>query len=90
MRRNQPASHHGSCGPEYFAHRAKNGNVYDHIVMKWSCVADDVRNGKAGKLPNDVLANNSAPATGGTFKNTADELDGFVNLPDGSAEELPF
>jgi len=70
--------------------KAKNGNVYDHIVMKWSCVADDVRNGKAGKLPNDVLANNSAPATGGTFKNNADDLDGFVNLPDGSAEELPF
>ena len=31
------------------------GTVYDHTRMKWSCVADDVRQGKAGKLPNDKL-----------------------------------
>lgn len=33
-----------------------NGNVYDHTKLRWTCVADDVRNGKAGKLPPDKLA----------------------------------
>lgn len=77
--------------------RAKRPNengeypIFTNTQMLYSCVADDVRHGKAGKLPNDVLIKDSAPAaTGGTFKNNADELDGFVNLPDGSAEELPF
>jgi hypothetical protein len=66
---------------------AKNGNVYDHIVMKWSCVADDVRNGKAGKLPNDKLVTgSSAPAS----KTSGESMDGFLSIPDGCDEELPF
>ena len=32
-----------------------NGNVYDHTKFKWSCVADDVRNGRPGKMPKDKL-----------------------------------
>ena len=65
-----------------------NGNVYDHIVMKWSCVADDVRNGKAGKLPNDKLVTgSSAPAAP---KTSGDSMDGFLSIPDGMDEELPF
>ena len=65
----------------------KNGNVYDHIVMKWTCVAEDVRNGKAGRLPNDKLI-----GTGRTASKTssASEMDGFLSIPEGAEEELPF
>jgi hypothetical protein len=72
--------------PHFRCQTAKNGNVYDHIVMKWSCVADDVRNGKAGKLPNDKLVTgSSAPA-----KTSGESMDGFLSIPDGMDEELPF
>ena len=66
----------------------KNGNVYDHIVMKWTCVAEDVRNGKAGRLPNDKLI----IRTGRTASKTssASEMDGFLSIPEGAEEELPF
>lgn len=30
-----------------------NGNVYDHTKLRWTCVADDVRNGKPGQMPKD-------------------------------------
>ena len=63
-----------------------NGNVYDHTKMRYTCVAEDVRQGKAGKLPNDkLIGTTSRPAAA-----SASEMDGFVNLPDGSDEELPF
>lgn len=65
-----------------------NGNVYDHIKMKYSCVAEDVRQGKAGRLPNDVLAGSKSNRPAATSNNA--ELDGFVNLPEGAEEELPF
>lgn len=32
-----------------------NGNIYDHTKLRWTCVADDIRNGKTGKMPNDKL-----------------------------------
>lgn len=61
----------------------KNGTIYDHTEMKYSCVADDVRNGKAGRLPNDSLVKTSgAPAA------SAPSVDDFVNNV--SEEELPF
>ena len=41
-----------------------NGNVYTHTRMKWTAVADDVRNGKAGKLPADKKAKGSGGASG--------------------------
>ena len=63
-----------------------NGNVYDHTKMRYTCVAEDVRQGKAGKLPKDKLVGTTnRPAAA-----SASEMDGFVNLPDGSEEELPF
>ena len=50
-------------------------------------VADDVRNGKAGKLPNDKLVTgSSAPAA----KTSGESMDGFLSIPDGMDEELPF
>lgn len=60
-----------------------NGEIYNHTRMKWTCVADDVRGGHAGRLPNDKLI-------------TADlspkpSPDGFLAIPEGvTDEELPF
>ena len=74
-------------GKFHIEQTAKNGNVYDHTKMKWSCVADDVRNGKAGRLPNDKLI-----GTGRTASKTSStsEMDGFLSIPEGCEEELPF
>lgn len=61
-----------------------NGNVYDHTRLKFTCVAEDVRQGKAGKLPKDKLLNtnpNNVPSA---------DADGFMNIPDGIDEEVPF
>lgn len=70
-------------GGKFHNHQSEyNGNVYDHIQMKWTCPADDVRNGKAGKMPKDKLVANSQPA--------AKTPDGFMDIPDGAEDELPF
>ena len=61
-----------------------SGNVYDHTRLRWTCVADDVRNGKAGKMPNDKLV--SRPAGGGL-----DGLDGeLFDIPEDSDDGIPF
>lgn len=60
------------------------GTVYDHTRFRFSCVADDVRNGKAGKLPNDKLISGKGTKASGL----ADT--GFMTIPDDAAEELPF
>lgn len=39
-----------------------NGNVYDHTKLRWTCVAEDVRNNKAGKMPPDKLADSHIPS----------------------------
>lgn len=71
-------------GGKFHNHQSEyNGNVYDHIQMKWTCPADDVRNGKAGKMPKDKLIASSQP----TVKQTPD---GFMDIPDGAEDELPF
>lgn len=63
-----------------------NGNVYNHTRMKWSCVADDVRKGKAGRLPNDKLVDSSGTSGNGS---SADSYasGGFSNSDD---DEIPF
>ena len=63
-----------------------NGNIYDHTRMKWSCVADDVRKGKAGRLPNDKLVDSSGTSGNGS---SADSYasGGFSNSDD---DEIPF
>lgn len=63
-----------------------NGNVYDHTVLAWTCVADDVRNGKAGKLPNDKLIT-SSPAAAPAIKT---DSDGFMQVADSVDEEVPW
>ena len=68
----------------------KDGNIYDHIVMKWTCIADDVRNNRAGKLPNDKLIGTGARASRASSSASTDS-DGFMDIPDGTVdEELPF
>ena len=62
-----------------------NGKVYNHTKMRWTCVADDVRNDKAGTLPQDKLI---APGSGsGASRPDAND---FIKVPDGTEEELPF
>ena len=63
-----------------------NGNVYNHTRMKWSCVADDVRNGKAGRLPNDKLVTPSASNASGSA------MDSYANsgFSSDSDDEIPF
>ena len=51
--------------------------------MKWTCVADDVRNNKAGRMPEDKLI-----TTGFSPKFSADD---FISIPEGvTDDELPF
>lgn len=61
-----------------------NGNIYDHCRLYWTCIAEDVRQGKAGKLPNDKLIKDAGKSS------SAESLDDFVNVPEGTEDELPF
>lgn len=65
------------------------GTVYDHTQLKWTCVAADVRNGKAGKLPNDRLINGTNATRSGSATQQTDE-NGFLEVPEGMDAELPF
>ena len=64
----------------------KDGRVFDHIVMKWSRTAEDIRSGRPIRLPNDILKTGTAS---GTASVTADS-DGFMEIPEGADDELPF
>ena len=61
-----------------------NGNVYDHTRLRFTCVADAVREGKYGKLPNDKLVS-SAPR-----QPVAGAPTDFMAIPEGSEEEVPW
>lgn len=63
-----------------------NGNIYDHTRMKWTCVADDVRKGKAGRLPNDKLVDSSGTSGNGSSADSY-AAGGFSNSDD---DEIPF
>ena len=62
-----------------------NGKIYDHTRMKWTCIAGDVRNGKAGRLPNDKLIAESSGGNSSAADSYANS--GFSGADD---EELPF
>lgn len=66
-----------------------NGKVYDHTRMKWTCVAEDVRKGKAGRLPNDKFPDNWNPNATGNSGSATDSYvnSGFSNSDD---DEIPF
>ena len=57
--------------------REFNGQIYDSTKLRWTCVADDVREGKAGKMPNDKLVKTDAGK-------------GFVPVDENADEDLPF
>lgn len=56
-----------------------NGKVYSHTRMKWTCTADAVRQGKAGRMPNDKLIERKPADT---------NAGGWTNV--GDMDELPF
>lgn len=58
-----------------------NGNVYDHVRLKWTCVAADVRSGKAGRMPKDKLVESPSVGSGDTS---------FMTVPENAADEVPF
>ena len=66
-----------------------NGRAYTHTRMKWTCVADDVRKGKAGRLPNDKYPADWNPNATGTSGSATDNYvnSGFSNSDD---DEIPF
>ena len=67
-------------GKFYIEQTEYNGNIYDHTRLKWTCVADDVRNGKAGKMPKDKLIEPAPKA----------DANGFMDIPEGTEEEVPW
>ncbi len=70
-------------GGKFHNHQSEyNGNVYDHIQLKWTCPADDVRNGKPGRMPKDKLITGSNSAATGS--------DGFMSVPEAADDEIPF
>lgn len=59
-----------------------NGTVYDHTRLMWFRGAEDIRMEKYGQLPKDKLIE--------TKSGSNDTDYGFVNVPAGSKEDLPF
>lgn len=57
---------------------ANNGNVYDHTRLAFTRIAQDIRDGKITKLPKDKLVGTEGSA------------DDFVNVPETTAEDLPW
>lgn len=55
------------------------GKVYDHTRLKWVTTVDKIRE-KKFNLPKDKLIEKESETT----------PDGFVNVPEGIADELPF
>lgn len=70
-------------GGKFHNHQSEyKGETYDHIQLKWTCPADDVRNGKPGKMPKDKLI------TGSNAQGPVDNT--FMNIPEDAADEIPF
>ena len=67
--------------------REYNDSIYESTRLRWTCVADDVRSGNPGKMPNDKLVSSSTAS----YNAPAAMPDGsFVEVPDGIDDELPF
>lgn len=62
----------------------KDGNVRRATNLAKLCTVEKIRSGNY-KIPADKLLNN-----GGSYNNTSAANDGFMNIPDGIDEELPF
>lgn len=61
-----------------------NGNIYDHTQLRFTCVAEMVRSGKYGNLPKDKLIGSGPRQSAPTDPN------GFMDIPAGSDEEVPW
>ena len=61
-----------------------NGNIYDHTRLRFTCVAEMVRSGKYGNLPKDKLISSGPRQSAPTDPN------GFMDIPAGSNEEVPW
>lgn len=57
-----------------------NGKIYDHTVLYRSCIAQDIRDGKITWIPKDRTI---GPAAGASDT-------GFIDVPAGAPEDLPF
>ena len=68
-------------GKFYIQETEYNGKIYQHTRMRWTCIASDVREGKAGQLPNDDLKPKQPAAT--------TDVNGYMDIS-GTEEELPF
>jgi hypothetical protein len=55
-----------------------NGNIYTHTRLAYTRVAQDIRDGKVTKLPNDKLVGREGSP------------EDFVQVADTSAEDLPW
>lgn len=60
-----------------------NGNVYDHIRLRWTCVADDVRSGNYGAMPQDKFVDYKGPTA-------PTDANGFMDFPEDIDDEVPF
>ena len=69
-------------GAKFYIEQSKyNDKIYDHTKAKWFVAAQKVRDGKAGRLPDDKLLSTTSATSSGDF----------VNIPDNiKDEEIPF
>lgn len=58
------------------------GKIYDHTRLRFVRPAADIRDNSYGSLPQDKLI------SGATSNTEADQ--GFVNVPEGNPDEIPF
>ena len=88
-----PASIKGKVigGKFHIEQNEYNGRVYDHTRLRWTCVAEDVRKGKAGQLPNDKLISGGSSSARNQQNTMPTTPEGFVDIPKGvTEEEIPF
>jgi hypothetical protein len=72
-------------GKFYLEQSEYNGNIYDHIRLRWTCVAEDVRTGNYGSMPKDKLIETlSGPVP------AYQQEDDFLAVPEGADDEVPF
>lgn len=62
-----------------------NGEIYDHIVLKWTRPIQDIRENKYGRLPKDQLIETIKAASSSKSSD-----DAFMNIPESSDEDIPF
>ena len=69
-------------GAKFYIEQSEyNDKIYDHTKAKWFVAAQKVRDGKAGKLPNDKLLT-QAPKPAGSSD--------FMSISDSIEEEVPW